>query len=212
VSPGEGSTTLPGLPSVPPVRDELDRRYTPDPLACAVVRRIRVREFGERVGYYRTTEDGGKVFEHRAVRILEPSVGGGAFARACSNRWPSAHITGVDLELDPRGVHYCSFAVTGISFLHYAPDEPPDLIVGNPPFGEALLHVRHALTFGCPVVFVLPLAYLGVQSWAPLVEQLSTVRPIVGRPWPEHVREVAVYEWGTVAPERLDLITDWRRE
>jgi hypothetical protein len=183
--------TLPGLAAVPPVRDELDRRYTPQSLADAIVDRLNITP----------------------RRVLEPSVGGGAFVRAVSRRWPTIRIDGVDLDPHAPGLMMCDRVYCG-DFLAW--EGSHDLIIGNPPFSEALEHVRHALTFGCPVVFVLPLAYLGVQQWTPLLQDFvpDVVRPIVGRPWPEHVRECAVFEWRTKhgsVGTRMELLDGWQR-
>jgi len=186
--------TLPGI--LPPVRDELDRRYTPQSLADAIVDRLHITP----------------------KRVLEPSVGGGAFARAARRRWPACKVFGVDVDPASPGANKCNAWLCG-DFLSFKPSmlEHVDLILGNPPFGQALDHVRHALTFECPVVFVLPLAYLGVQSWAPFLTGLQRpvfVWPIVGRPW-NVLREAAVYGWD---PRRspgdettLALLTDWGR-
>lgn len=196
--------TLPGLAAIPPVRDELDRRYTPQSLADAIVDRLYI---GDNV---------------LCPTVLEPSVGGGAFVRAVRHRWPDAEVMGVDIDADAPGFHGCDVTHRG-TFLHVDSDYKPlgsriDLIIGNPPFGQALEHVRHALTFGCPVVFILPLAYLGVQAWAPLLtgpKRPAFVWPIVGRPWPEHVRECAVFGWEPTrepfAETTLALLTEWQR-
>lgn len=183
--------TLPGMHLLPPVGDKLDRRYTPQALADAIV---------------------DSLWLDSPQRILEPSVGGGAFARACQRRWPRAHVSGLDVDPDAPGFAHCTTSGV-IDFLDWRMSTY-DLIVGNPPFGSALKHVAHALSFGCAVVFVLPLAYLGVQAWRPVLTmpRLLRVSVIAGRPWPAHVRECAVYEfapWQHTAPVQLSLLDGW---
>lgn len=168
---------LPGLAAPIPIGDPLDRCYTPEALARAVVRALPIETPRE---------------------VWEPSAGGGAFVRAIRERWPSARVLGVDVDPAAPARSLCNDWITG-SWPEVARElaRPPRVIVGNPPFGEALEHVEAALRFDTFVAFILPLAYLGVGAWQPLfaARPPARLRPITGRPWPARVRETAVYEW-----------------
>ena len=168
--------TLPGIEQERGIGDALDRCYTPHKLARAVVDSLSCDP----------------------DRIVEPSAGGGSFVLNARDRWPDAIVTGVDVDPDAAARLRCDLWISGdwtkvVGLRSWK----PDLILGNPPFGEALAHVEHALTFGCTVAFILPWAYWGVQAWAPLLDRHppAFVRPIRGRPWPAKVRETAVFEW-----------------
>lgn len=193
--------TLPGLASVHDTRDPLGRRYTPDPLAAAVVARLVAAG----------------VVGHLPCTVVEPHVGGGGFVRAVRSAAPSARVVGVDLDPRAEGLASCGEQVVG-DWLDVAgavvARSRPRLIVGNPPFddpkgGSPTRAQDHlAATFeavaasgsdGLPVTYlawVLPLAYLGTQAWGRLLTRWPTVEvtPIVGRPW-EQQREVALYRW-----------------
>lgn len=122
--------------------------------------------------------------------VLEPSVGGGAFARALSLR--TLYVAGIDIDPDAEGFNDCSCSVG--DFLDFNSVVPsPTWIIGNPPFGRpevgedgkptgrlngkgklimeecASLHVKHALSLtGRHVAFLLRLAFLetpGRAEW-----------------------------------------------
>jgi hypothetical protein len=123
------------------MRDELDRYYTPDAVADACV----------------------GVLDLRGVRfVLEPSVGHGAWVRAIRSRLPDAEV--LTCDLDPEARHEGDRHEVA-DFLTVAPPDV-DLIVGNPPFSEALAHVEHALTLAPAVGFLLRLAFLEGQNRA----------------------------------------------
>lgn len=174
---------LPGIEPERPIGDALDRCYTPDRLARAMVAAL--------------------PWVIGARRIIEPSAGGGSIVRALHLASPSTSIHGVDLDPRAPARAYtlrlpCSrWTVGDWPTVAREIDDRPDGIVGNPPFGDALEHVRAALALRCPVALILPWAYWGVQEWAPLLDEHppAFVRPIRGRPWPTKVRETAVYEW-----------------
>lgn len=185
--------TLPGMRSLPPVGDELGRRYTPDPLAYACLSRLQ-RHMGE-------------------VDILvDPAVGGGAFPRGARRLWPRAKIIGVDLDPKADGLKLCDHAYVGdwtTLAAEIIAKFQPDLIATNPPFDDprggaptrAQDFTRAALQGPGHhrVSFILPLACLGTKGWTRLIceDALWHLTPIVGRPWPDHVREVALYTWRT---------------
>lgn len=161
--------------------DALDRFYTPDGLARACL----------------------ATWGWRGVRsVVEPSVGGGAFARAVRARWPGARIVGADIDPAAAGLALCDTALVGSwpELVEGGHIERPDIVVGNPPFTDdaALRHVEAALDLGAnTVALILPWAYWGVERWAPLLDGRPPhiVRPIRPRPWPDRVREVALYVW-----------------
>lgn len=200
------------------IRDELDRCYTPDRLADAVVASISV-ELVE------------------GATVVEPSFGGGAFLRAIRRRWSeTVHVVAVDVDPEAPGRldyehdeclagSWPAVATEWAGVLARRGCEPawmalrPDVIVGNPPFAEAVDHVKAALALRPQVVsMILPWSYWGVDYWAELLHgaaRPAVVRPIMPRPWGDRVRETAVYEWHPrtlVAPgaTRIELLPGWR--
>jgi hypothetical protein len=129
-------------------RDSLDRYYTPQALADAIVGALDEGE-GPRDGW-----------------TLEPSVGAGAFVHAVRSRWKHSHVRGIDIDPDAPGLAMCSgFWLR--DFAEWHPVKPPSLIVGNPPFHCAEAHVRHAVDIvkhDGHVVFLLRLAMLEGQA------------------------------------------------
>lgn len=128
-------------------RDEripLDAYYTPDEVARSCLTVIR------------------DVNSPSPSFVLEPSVGGGAFARAVRKIWlATTKVVGVDIDPDAAGFADCDQAVVK-DFLELESPTTADWIVGNPPFGEAEAHVRKALwlepRYG--VAFLLRLGFL----------------------------------------------------
>lgn len=115
--------------------------------------------------------------------ILEPSVGNGAFVRAARKRWPSAHVTGVDVDRNAAGLAECQQ-----SAIHDFMESGPtpflggpryDLILGNPPYVEAEEHVRHALSLK--------------PHWCAFLLRLGFLESCKRKPfWDEH-RPASVY-------------------
>lgn len=102
----------------------------------------------------------------RVARVLEPSVGGGAFARAARNRFPGCFVTGVDIDTEVTGYADCD-TYTAIPFEKYVACHGEfDWIIGNPPYSQAQEHVEHALSMGPKegVAFLLRLNFLGGQK------------------------------------------------
>ena len=98
-----------------------------------------------------------------ACTIVEPSVGGGSFARALDG--PRRSICGYDINQDAPGQDDCDVFDVG-DWLAADPGLV-DWIVGNPPFQEAEAHVRHAIEHarvGC--AFLLRLAFLESEKRA----------------------------------------------
>lgn len=128
-------------------RDEripLDAYYTPDDVAEKCVATLKLRA-GE--------------------TILEPSVGGGAFARAAKAR--GCQVTGLDIDPHAAGFSDCDWRGIG-DFADYSLGGEFDWIIGNPPFNCAQEHIEHALAlqpkYG--VAFLLRLAFLEGQKRA----------------------------------------------
>lgn len=128
------------------MRDALDRYYTPDHVAEACVQALQIAP---------------------PSTIYEPSVGGGAFVRACLSRWPEASITAGDMDEEARGLHGVRAPLFGDMLCHTPAAH--DLAVGNPPYREAEAHVRHLLACGhrC-VALLLRLGFLASQRRASL--------------------------------------------
>lgn len=113
----------------------------------------------------------------RVSRVLEPSVGGGAFVRAIRAvavaRWgPMAcpPIRVCDVNPDAPGLVGEHTAWVG-DFLAMPPGAPYGLVVGNPPYSHAEAHIRHALAHvaeGGYVAFLLRLAMLESVKRRPL--------------------------------------------
>jgi predicted RNA methylase len=107
------------------------------------------------------------MLEHASIRVghtvLEPSAGVGSIARRAAEEMGIVDC----VEIDPRRAH--ALRELGIArqvlqgdFLDLDPralDEPYDRVLMNPPFGNAITHVMHALGFlkdGGTLVAVLP--------------------------------------------------------
>ena len=102
--------------------------------------------------------------------VMEPSVGGGAFATAVLDLTPACLVI-VDTDRTAPGFHtsqwarrqaagerYPSGYYAGWSFLDIDFFRP-DWVIGNPPYADALAHVEHALAIAPRVVFLLRLAF-----------------------------------------------------
>lgn len=150
-----------GLIAGGPPRDDTgavasDAYWTPQPLAVACVDDLVQAEL---------LEDGD--------RVLEPSVGGGAFARA-ARKAGATWITGVDMH-DVEGFAACDAAVRGD--LLTARLGTFDVALGNPPFGGP--DERRGRQPGDP-------PYVGAHHVLRCIEQADVVAMIL--PW----------EWGAV--------------
>lgn len=133
-------------------RREHDAYFTAPPLARAIV---------ERIDFLRGSAP---------REVIEPHCGGGAFVWAARQVWPEATIAAFDL-VDRGGgelvaAHADSFGVrdwlTPGTF-----SASTDLIIGNPPYGDAEAHVRRSLEVVRPggmVAFLLRLSFLASQG------------------------------------------------
>lgn len=173
-------------------RREHDAYFTPPELARAIVERV-------------------ATFIGEMGRIWEPHCGGGAFVAAARAQWPKHWITALDL-VDRRDGALAAGACRFVKhdwlqplpakLEPYTQVDPPDLIIGNPPFLDAEAHVRRALEVVRPpegphgyykegghVAFLLRLAFLasgerlrGISASGPSGMGLKMVCPIAPRP------------------------------
>lgn len=133
------------------MRDALDRYYTPDHVARACVGALA----------WRPTTLVPEV-------VLDPHVGGGAFARAARRQW-GEHVYVLGSDLDPAAPGYpdTDLWFSGTDFL-----EGPsswgtrgiDIIIGNPPYNNAEAHVRRALEVAPYVGFLLRAGFLAGRA------------------------------------------------
>jgi hypothetical protein len=192
---------LPGVQAPPEIGDALDRCYTPERLADRIVEAA--------------------MYDLRGVRatghpllFVEPSVGGGAFARAIRRKEPRALIVGIDVDPFATGGLDCD-AVIVDDLEHVTPGRIAevlgiprealwiDAVLGNPPFSCALQHVGCLLDWPAGYVeLLLPWAFWGVDEWQPRLRSTPpwVARPIPGRPWPDRLREAGTYAWGPRDP------------
>lgn len=188
-------------PSVP--HDELDRHYTPQALADAIVDRLVSRGH---IG--------------NGCHAIEPSAGGGAFVRALHRH--RITVTAVDVDPEAVGLQIADLAFPG-DWPAYArvSHASADAVVGNVPFGGPpdYLGIQHALASlpvaRSAVALILPWSWLGT----PLPRRLLAGRmpcevwPIAKRPWPRSVRETGVWFWDRMTPRTRTLVGDelvWR--
>lgn len=114
----------------------LDAYYTPDELAAYLVDLLPIRD---------------------TDLILEPSAGGGAFVKALAGK--SSEVVAIDLNPDAPGLQMTRSAAC--DFLDIYPENSPIWIIGNPPYFNALDHVKHAIDCtGRHVCFLLRLSFL----------------------------------------------------
>jgi hypothetical protein len=107
------------------------------------------------------------MLEHASIRVghtvLEPSAGTGALAKRAAEQMGIVDC----VEIDPRRAHVLrqlgvARQVIEGDFLDLDPlaiDEPYDRVLMNPPFGNAIAHVMHALGFlrdGGTLIAVMP--------------------------------------------------------
>lgn len=183
---------VPGQPT--PHRDSV---YTPDRLAVACVERLHA--------------DGWLADDSW---VVEPSVGGGAFARALRAR--GHRVLGVDRDPLAQGGRWCDLYLPTTWEDAVASgrlrDVHPGGVLGNPPFGgpdetPSYVGARHAL-LACqvaPVVaLLLPAAwavYRGVEEpspadlWDDAGRPPRVVYPVRGRAFGDRLREVALFVW-----------------
>ena len=136
-------------------RRERDAYYTPDDVAESCVKTI-----AHRIG---------------KAQIIEPSVGGGAFLHAVLNAgaWRSNTVA-CDINPDAAGLALAGSHHVGDFLTMPQPHDVAPLpvwVVGNPPYGQAMEHVEHALSLAMPerkpqggVAFLLRLAFVESEA------------------------------------------------
>jgi len=131
-------------------RDHLDRYYTPLELCESVVPLLGVPH---------------------GARVVEPSVGAGAWARALRAEVPGVELIGVDIDPQAGGVEHVDFFMradwpTAADKLRKG--RRVDWVIGNPPYKHAELHLRRALALTKNVAFLLRLGFLSSRRRIPL--------------------------------------------
>lgn len=103
--------------------------------------------------------------------LWEPHVGGGAFARALTEVSPYVRVS----DADPAAPGLQTPDALGSAVIDFLDSTatspwtvPADWIVGNPPYGEAEAHIRHALRLTPHVAFLLRLGILESTTRMPL--------------------------------------------
>jgi len=97
--------------------------------------------------------------------ILDPGAGEGVWGRVYKERFPSAHLTGVELRDLEKPEEYDDWFVT--DYLEWETDKTFDLIVGNPPYSLAEPFVRKSMELlrpGGRIMFLLRLTFLASQT------------------------------------------------
>lgn len=165
------------------VRRTNDAYYTPQALADAIWKQVHPHGWSE--------------------RILEPSVGGGAFLGYPLAEFPQADITALDIDPNAEGLRMVPKS-KAVDFLQWETEERFDIIIGNPPFSQAEQHVRKATTllnqYG-RVIFLLRLSFLCSKKRSKLFGDfpLNSLYPVVPRPSftgnGNDNSEYAVFEW-----------------
>lgn len=98
--------------------------------------------------------------------IVDPGAGAGPWGAAARRRWPLATIAGYELRETVRPASYNDWII-GDFLQQPAPEQAPDLIIGNPPYKHAEAFVRRSLDLLWPggyLVFLLRLAFLEGQA------------------------------------------------
>ena len=179
-------------------REEMDRYYTPDPLARALVGLLPI---------------------NAAEVCLEPHVGGGAFARALDTAKATVLVN--DADPNAAGLQGRPRATVG-SFLTWKPgrsDLTPLWVVGNPPYRDALDHIRHGVEVSTQhVAFLLRLAILESAERAAFwsAHPCRAVWPLAQRPsFTGQGTDSCAYgwfwwDWSHEGPTRLMPPVVWR--
>lgn len=147
-------------------RRKLDAYYTPDDLARALANLV--------VGD----------MDVRSL-VLEPNVGGGAWVRALPCVFT---VDGMDLDPQARGLAACSRSKAGDFLAEDPPSDRYDLVIGNPPYRQAMEHIERAMTLAPRVAFLLRAGLTASKKrhpfWSGLRERgwQVTIHALVERP------------------------------
>lgn len=99
-----------------------DAYWTPDQHARGIVRWLDERFFASTP----------------PARVLEPSVGGGAFIGPIQETWPDARVEAIDVDPLAPGLQYADSSTAG-DYMEIITTGRYDLCVGNPPYREDLV-------------------------------------------------------------------------
>jgi predicted RNA methylase len=144
---GVSQPSLPGVDTSRPHSEDLEQWFTQPELAARFVEWAHIAP---------------------SDRVLEPTAGDGALARAVVRRYPEfddigEHLTLVEIdrhfaELLASDLELAGAHVFGADFLSWYPpgNEPVDVALLNPPFGLATEILEHALTMSRRAVALLP--------------------------------------------------------
>lgn len=141
-----------------------------------------------------------EILPYPPAAIIEPSAGAGAFVRAAHGLWPTVPIIavevqpGLDLPLYEAGAEGVSIAnwidvAEAINRTSPALPPPPWLVIGNPPYLEAVEHIEAALRVmqhGEWLAFLLRINFFGSNGrrafWARKKDRLRYLIPFTQRP------------------------------
>lgn len=153
--------------------------------------------------------------------VLEPSVGGGAFARAARERWPLALVSGCDSDPKATGFRDVNPSVIGDfpSLVRNRTILGHDVVIGNPPYAKGIEHVEAGLSVLNPkgvLGFLLRLAILEGQGrqpfWKahpPLSVHVLVRRPSFSGPHEAGKTDSAAYafiRWSKVPTGRMPVL------
>ncbi|HJG44201.1 DNA cytosine methyltransferase [Corynebacterium phoceense] len=135
----------------------------------------------------------------KKLRILEPSVGCGAFLPEIFARFHNSQLDCDVIDIDPDALdkagslvsqiqpkNVSNFKTLNLDFLEYQPSKKYDLIVGNPPFGSSgkisgefrlkdlfAKFLARSLDLSEYVALVIPKTFLNGSEYAPLRKHLA---------------------------------------
>lgn len=105
-----------------------------------------------------------KHFEGDYHTILEPCCGSGKMIKVLRERYPDAHIAGVDIDFGNGVISGGADALSKVNFLDYSKDKfgDYDLIFTNPPYSIAKEIISHAMEqwSGATIVMLLRVGFL----------------------------------------------------
>jgi predicted RNA methylase len=165
--------------------------------------------------------------------VVDPSCGPGALLDACRRRFPGIAAFGIDIDPGVKpgvlgdwptiarfwGRMSISEAVRGANHATGWNNDRPDFVFTNPPFGEhvgvrtTIEHMQRSLDISSHVVAILPLPYLCGAEFDAVWRYRRPMRilRVTDRPWPDRLREVAVYEWRAGVAGTVVEDLDWHR-
>ncbi|MBV9485805.1 MAG: methyltransferase domain-containing protein [Frankiaceae bacterium] len=85
------------------------------------------------------------------TRVVDLGCGPGLLTRSLAERWPQAHITGVDRSADMIAASHATVGSDRVDFVHadlryWEPDEPVDVVLGNAVLQWVPNHLEHIAT------------------------------------------------------------------